>query len=108
MTRLESAKCFVGELMTPVSPLSSTYMRYIERPLLHESVRRSLLCIHRYLRARPRWHLIGGRAVPRHAHRHALHDLHEVAGGVVRGKEGERGAGAAGEALHLALELAAA
>src|SRR6266508_1154389 len=43
----------------------------------------------------------GGHAVERDAHRDALSDLHEVAGGVVGGKEREARAGPAGQALHL-------
>ena len=48
-----------------------------------------------------------GRFDPRDAHRHALHDLDEVAGRVVGGQEREARPGAAREALDLALELAA-
>ena len=42
---------------------------------------------------------------PGDAHGHALHHLHEVAGGVVGRQQREARAGAAGQALHLALEL---
>src|SRR3954469_5504288 len=40
-------------------------------------------------------------------HRHALHDLHEVAGRVLRRKQAEARAGCTGDTVHLALELAA-
>src|SRR5260221_247024 len=56
------------------------------------------LRIDRALRRRSCRYLVGGRSLPRDAHRHALDNLDEVAGGIVGWKEGEGGAGAAGEA----------
>src|SRR5512143_3220541 len=45
-----------------------------------------------------------GRGEP-DAHRHALGDLHPVAGGVLRRQQREGRAGAAADALHRALEM---
>src|SRR6185503_10887143 len=43
-----------------------------------------------------------------HAKRHALHDLREVARGIVRRKKRELGSGRRGDALHYTLRLCAA
>src|SRR3954470_2229342 len=46
-----------------------------------------------------------GDAVDAHQHRHALHDLREVAGGVVGRQKREARAGAAGQAVDVSLVL---